>query len=159
MKQHGLSLEWDQSITWAMTLYILSSMNYTNYYTGTLLTNLSSAVGVYKWFFLQLNWSNLHVSSLFIYSYPHTIYIVLYICRYEMLKLKKKAMTEVGFTDLNRVFKDRVTPYDKWRPQVENNLFRLLDNQHNKTLILFPYNFEWVLVSCVHFILLTPCWL
>ena len=33
-----------------------------------------------------------------------------------MLKLKKKAMTEVGFIDPNRVFKDRVTLYDKWRP-------------------------------------------
>ena len=36
-----------------------------------------------------------------------------------MLKLKKKAMTEVGFIDPNPVFKDRVTPYDngdlKWR--------------------------------------------
>ena len=32
-----------------------------------------------------------------------------------MLKLKKKkAMTEVGFIDPNRVFKDRVTLYDKW---------------------------------------------
>ena len=31
-----------------------------------------------------------------------------------MLKLKKKAMTEVGFIDPNRGFKDRLTPYDKW---------------------------------------------
>jgi hypothetical protein len=29
-----------------------------------------------------------------------------------MLKLKKKAMTEVGFIDPNHVFKDRGTPYD-----------------------------------------------
>ena len=29
-----------------------------------------------------------------------------------MLKLKKKAMTEVGFIDPNRVFKDIVTPYE-----------------------------------------------
>ena len=159
MKQHGLLPEWDQSITWAMTLYILSSMNYTNYYTGTLSTNLSSVVGVCKWFFLQLNWSNLHVSSLFIYSYPHTIYCTIYICRYEMLKLKKKTMTEVGFIDLNCVFKGRVTPYDKWRPQVEKLLFRFLDKNANKTLILFPYGFKWVWMSYAHFILLTPCWL
>ena len=31
-----------------------------------------------------------------------------------MLKLKKKAMTEVGFIDPNNVFKDNVTPYDRW---------------------------------------------
>ena len=59
-----------------------------------------------------------------------------------MLKLKKKAMTEVGFIDPNNVFKDNVTPYDRWRPQVEKNLFKFLENQHDKTLILFPYNIE-----------------
>ena len=59
-----------------------------------------------------------------------------------MLKLKKKWMTDVGFMDLNRTFKDTVTPYDRWRPQMEKNLFRFLDNQHDKTLILFPYNFK-----------------
>jgi len=59
-----------------------------------------------------------------------------------MLKLKKKAMTEVGFIDPNRVFKDRVTPYDKWQPQVEKLLFRFLDKNANKTLTLFPYGFK-----------------
>ena len=59
-----------------------------------------------------------------------------------MLKLKKKAMTEAGFIDPNRVFKDMVTPYDKWRPQVEKLLFRFLDKNTNKTLILFPYGFK-----------------
>ena len=59
-----------------------------------------------------------------------------------MLKLKRKELTDVGFMDLNRTVKDTVTPYDRWRPQVENNLFKFLDNQHNKTLILFPYNFK-----------------
>ena len=59
-----------------------------------------------------------------------------------MLKLKKKAMIEVSFIDLNRVFKDMVTPYDKWQPQVEKFLFRFLDKQYDKTLIVFPYNFK-----------------
>ena len=59
-----------------------------------------------------------------------------------MLKLKRKGLTDVGFMDPNHTFKDTVTPYDRWRPQVENNLFRFLDNQHDKTLILFPYNFK-----------------
>jgi hypothetical protein len=59
-----------------------------------------------------------------------------------MPKLKKKGLTDVGFMDLNRTFKDMVTPCDRWRPQVENNLFRFLDNQHDKRLILFPYNFK-----------------
>ena len=31
-----------------------------------------------------------------------------------MLKLKKKEMTDVGFFDPNRTFKDMVTPYDRW---------------------------------------------
>ena len=59
-----------------------------------------------------------------------------------MLKLKKKAMIEVSFIDLNRVFKDMITPYDRWRPQVEKLLFRFLDKNANKTLILFPYGFK-----------------
>ena len=59
-----------------------------------------------------------------------------------MLKLKRKGLTDVGFMDPNRTFKDTVTPYDRWRPQVENNLFKFLDNQHNKTLIFFPHNFK-----------------
>ena len=59
-----------------------------------------------------------------------------------MLKLKKKWMTDVDFMDPNRIFKDTVTPYDRWRTQVEKNLFRFLDKQHDKTLILFPYNFK-----------------
>ena len=73
-----------------------------------------------------------------------------------MLGLKKR-MTDVGFMDPYRTFKDKVTPYDKWRPQVEKNMLRFLDNQHDKTMILVPYNFKWVLMSCAHFILLTPC--
>ena len=57
-------------------------------------------------------------------------------------KTKEKGLTDVGFMDPNRTFKDTVTPYYRWRPQVENNLFRFLDNQHDKTLILFPCNFK-----------------
>jgi hypothetical protein len=59
-----------------------------------------------------------------------------------MLKLKKNGLTNVGFMDPDSTFKDTVTPYDRWQPQVEKNLFRFLDKQHNKTLILFPYNFK-----------------
>jgi hypothetical protein len=59
-----------------------------------------------------------------------------------MLKLKKKVMTRVDFIDRNRVFKDWVTPYDRWRPQVGKLLFRFLDKNVNKKLILFPYGFK-----------------
>ena len=59
-----------------------------------------------------------------------------------MLKLKRKGLNDVGFMDPNRTFKDTVTPYDRWQPHVENNLFWFLDNQHDKTLIVFPYNFK-----------------
>jgi hypothetical protein len=51
-------------------------------------------------------------------------------------------MTDVGFIGPNRVFKDRVTPYDRWRPQVEKLLFKFLDKNANKTLILFSYGFK-----------------
>ena len=59
-----------------------------------------------------------------------------------MLKLKRKGLTDVGFMDLNCTFKDTLIRYDRWRHQAENNLFTFLDNQHDKTLILFPYNFK-----------------
>jgi len=59
-----------------------------------------------------------------------------------MLELKKKGLTDVGFMDLNHTFKDTVTPYDIWRPQVEKLLFRFLDKNANKTLILFPHSFK-----------------
>ena len=59
-----------------------------------------------------------------------------------MLKLKKKEMTDVGFIYPNHVFMDRVTPYDRWRPQVGKLLFRFLDKNANKTLIIFPYVFK-----------------
>jgi hypothetical protein len=59
-----------------------------------------------------------------------------------MLKLKKKAITGVDFIDPNRVFEDRVTPYDRGRHQVEKLLFRFLDKNANKKLILFPYGFK-----------------
>ena len=59
-----------------------------------------------------------------------------------MMKLKKKEMTDVGFIYPYHVFKDRVTPYDRWRPQVKKLLFRFLDKNANKTLILFPYGFK-----------------
>ena len=51
-------------------------------------------------------------------------------------------MTDVGFMDPKRTFKDTITPYDRWQPQVEKNMFKFLDNQHDKRLILFPYNIE-----------------
>jgi hypothetical protein len=49
-----------------------------------------------------------------------------------------------GFIDPNHVFKvpERVTPYNKCRPQVEKLLFRFLDKNANKTLILFPCGFK-----------------
>jgi hypothetical protein len=61
-----------------------------------------------------------------------------------MLFLKNKGLTDVGFVDPNRVFKApaRVMPYNKWLPQTENNLFRFLDKNANKTLILFAYNYK-----------------
>ena len=59
-----------------------------------------------------------------------------------MLKLKRKGLTDIGFMDPNRTFKDTVTPYDRWRPQVGKLLFRFLDKNANKTLILFPYGFK-----------------
>jgi hypothetical protein len=46
------------------------------------------------------------------------------------------------FMDPYCTFKDKITPYAKWRPQVEKNMLRFLDNQHDKTMIHFPYNFK-----------------
>jgi hypothetical protein len=61
-----------------------------------------------------------------------------------MLTHKRKRLTDVGFIDLNRVFKapTHVMPYNKWRPQTELNLFMFLERHADKTHILFPYNFK-----------------
>jgi hypothetical protein len=56
-----------------------------------------------------------------------------------MLKLKRKWMSDAGFVDPSRTFKDPVTKYEVWKYDVEKNLFTLLDKQVDKTLILFPY--------------------
>jgi len=40
------------------------------------------------------------------------------------------------------IFKDPVTPYAQWRPQMAKNMLRFLDNQHDRTMILLPYNFK-----------------
>jgi hypothetical protein len=64
-----------------------------------------------------------------------------------MLKLKRKGLTDVDFMDPNSTFKDTLTRYDRWRPQVENNLFRFLDNQHEKTTVLFPFYFAYSMLT------------
>ena len=56
-----------------------------------------------------------------------------------MLNLKNRGVFDVGFMDPYTIFKDNIT---KWPDQVERNMLKFLDNQHYKTMILFPYNFE-----------------
>jgi hypothetical protein len=84
-----------------------------------------------------------HCVDIYIYIYIYIYSFVLYICKLEMLTHKEKRLTGVGFIDPNCVFKApaHVMPYNKWRPQMAN-LFRFLEKNANRILILFPYNYK-----------------
>jgi len=64
-----------------------------------------------------------------------------------MKESKKRSDTTVGFINPYVVFKDPLTPMQNWKPQTEKNIMRILVNKRNKRMILFPYNFKWVLIN------------
>ena len=57
-----------------------------------------------------------------------------------MTELIKRKDNDVGFFDLNVVFK-HPNPLPQWKAELKKNLMRFLVNQQN-TDILFPYNFK-----------------
>ena len=61
------------------------------------------------------------------------------------MKLQECRMSgiyNVGFMDPNVILEESVRKYTN---RTENNILMSLEGQHDRTFILFPYNFEWVL--------------
>ena len=56
-------------------------------------------------------------------------------------------MYDIGFINTNIIDEIQVK---KHAEEAEANLLQSLIKNQNKDLILFPYNFEWVLLSCAY---------
>ena len=66
------------------------------------------------------------------------------LCRLKIIECKKQEMYDIGFINTNIIDEIQVT---KHAEEAEANLLQSLIKNPNKDLILFPYNFEWVLLS------------
>ena len=58
-------------------------------------------------------------------------------------------MYDIGFINTNLIDEFQVK---KSAEEAEANLLKSLLINQNKDLILFPYNFKWVLLSCAYLI-------
>ena len=56
-------------------------------------------------------------------------------------------MYDIGFINTNIIDEIEVK---KHAEEAEANLLQSLIKNQNKDLILFPYNFKWVLLSCAY---------
>ena len=64
-------------------------------------------------------------------------------------RVKKNEIGDIGFINTNLIDATEV----KYHAQnTEANLLRSLVINENKDIILFPYNFKWVLLSCAYLV-------
>ena len=56
-------------------------------------------------------------------------------------------MYDIGFINTNIIDEIQVKKHTE---EAEANLLQSLIKNQNKDLILFPYNFKWVLLSCAY---------
>ena len=56
-------------------------------------------------------------------------------------------MYDIGFINTNIIDEIQVK---KHAEEAEANMLESKNKNQNKDLILFPYNFEWVLLSCAY---------
>ena len=61
--------------------------------------------------------------------------------------MKRRQIGDIGFINTNFIDQFTITFHPK---ETEDNLLRSLVINQNKDKILFPYNFEWVLLSCAY---------
>ena len=60
-----------------------------------------------------------------------------------MSELQRIQDTSVGFIDpYNNVFKTGIIVKERWVSKAHENIMMFFVKQHDKTTILFPYNFE-----------------
>ena len=65
----------------------------------------------------------------------------------KIFECKKQEMYDIGFINTNIIDEFQVK---KNAEEAEANLLQSLIKNQNKDLILFPYNGEWVLLSCAY---------
>ena len=58
-----------------------------------------------------------------------------------MSELQRIQDIGVGFIDPYIVFKTDIIPKEHWVSEAQKNIMRFFVKQHDKTTILFPYNF------------------
>ena len=59
-----------------------------------------------------------------------------------MSELQRIQDTNVGFIDPYIVFKTDIIVKEHWVSEAQKNIMSFFVKQHDKTTILFPYNFE-----------------
>ena len=69
------------------------------------------------------------------------------LCRLKIAELKKRQIGDIGFINTNLIDANEVKFQAK---ETEAILLKSLVINQNKDKILFPYNFEWVLLSCAY---------
>ena len=73
--------------------------------------------------------------------------ILTILCRLKIIECRKAEMYDIGFINTNLIDEFQVA---KNAEEAEANLLQSLIKNQNKDLILFPYNFECVLLSCAY---------
>ncbi|XP_066308224.1 uncharacterized protein [Miscanthus floridulus] len=63
-------------------------------------------------------------------------------CLFQMSELQRIQDTSVGFIDPYIVFKTGIIVKERWVSEAQENIMMFFVKQHDKTTILFPYNFE-----------------
>ena len=62
-------------------------------------------------------------------------------------RIEKRQIGDIGFINTNLIDATEV----EYRPaDTEANLLRSFKKNENKDIILFPYNFKWVFLSCAY---------
>jgi len=59
-----------------------------------------------------------------------------------MSELQRIQDTSVGFIDPYIVFKTGIIVKERWVSEAQENIMMFFVKQHDKTTILFPYNFK-----------------
>ncbi|XP_066337532.1 uncharacterized protein [Miscanthus floridulus] len=69
-------------------------------------------------------------------------------CLLQMSELQRIQDTSVGFIDPYIVFKTDIIAKEQWVSEAQKNIMMFFMKQHDKTTILFSYNFEfhWILI-------------
>ena len=73
--------------------------------------------------------------------------ILTILCRLKIVECRKQEMYDIGFINTNIINEFLVT---KNAEEAEANLLKSLLINQNKDLILIPYNFKGVLLSCAY---------